>query len=73
MATVLAIQHFCDMSQLKVHIYESASHINQIGAGINLWVKICAMLSELGLKEDIDALLRANENKGKRLFTPTSS
>ncbi|KAL1731678.1 hypothetical protein EV714DRAFT_271477 [Schizophyllum commune] len=63
LATALAIQHFCDISQLEVHIYESASHINQIGAGINLWVKVCAMLSELGLKEDIDALLRANENK----------
>ncbi|KAI5885322.1 FAD/NAD(P)-binding domain-containing protein [Schizophyllum commune H4-8] len=62
LATVLAIQHFCDMSQLEVTIYESASQINQIGAGINLWAKVCEMLSGLGLKEDIDALLRANEN-----------
>ncbi|KAL1691427.1 hypothetical protein GGG16DRAFT_124909 [Schizophyllum commune] len=62
LAQVLALQHFCDMSQLDVHIYEAATHINQIGAGINIWERVCEMLSEIGLKEDIERLLRENEN-----------
>ncbi|KAL1705719.1 hypothetical protein EV121DRAFT_279442 [Schizophyllum commune] len=62
LAQVLALQHFCDMSQLDVHIYEAATHINQIGAGINIWERVCEMLGEIGLKEDIERLLRENEN-----------
>lgn len=50
------------MSQLDVHIYEAATHINQIGAGINIWERVCEMLGEIGLKEDIERLLRENEN-----------
>ena len=50
------------MSQLDVHIYEAATHINQIGAGINIWERVCEMLAEIGLREDIVRLLRENEN-----------
>ncbi|KAL1749297.1 hypothetical protein HDZ31DRAFT_59581 [Schizophyllum fasciatum] len=55
LALVLAMQRFCDMSKFSVHIYEGATQISQIGAGITVWPRTIEMLRELGMGEDFAA------------------
>ncbi|KAL1745565.1 hypothetical protein HDZ31DRAFT_81840 [Schizophyllum fasciatum] len=62
LALVLAIQRFCDLSKLTINVYESASQISQIGAGINIWERVYHMLEKLGLEADISSLLNEGQN-----------
>ncbi|KAL1673568.1 hypothetical protein EV122DRAFT_294045 [Schizophyllum commune] len=57
----LAIQRFCDMSQLDVHIYEVASQFSQIGAGINIWGRVHKIFTNLCLDADLARLLREDD------------
>ncbi|KAL1662821.1 hypothetical protein GGF50DRAFT_116636 [Schizophyllum commune] len=57
----LALQHFCEMSQLDIHIYEAASQFSQIGAGINIWGRVHKIFTDLGLEADLTKLLREDD------------
>ncbi|KAL1690635.1 hypothetical protein GGG16DRAFT_113958 [Schizophyllum commune] len=57
----LALQRFCDMSQLDVHIYEAASQFSQVGAGINIWGRVHKIFTDLGLEVDLASLLREDD------------
>ena len=61
LALVLAIQHFCDLDQLEVNVYESAAQISQIGAGINVWERVYDILTELGMEAEFATHLREGE------------
>ncbi|KAL1744720.1 hypothetical protein HDZ31DRAFT_82482 [Schizophyllum fasciatum] len=58
----LAIQHFCDMLRLEVHVYEAAARFSQIGAGINIWGRVHQIFAELGLEEEMTSLLRDGDS-----------
>lgn len=39
--------------EIEVDIYEGATELAEIGAGINIWPRGFEMLAKIGLKEDI--------------------
>lgn len=61
LALVLAMQRFCKMSDFDVHVYESATQISQIGAGITVWQRTFELLSDMGMEEDFAALRPEDE------------
>ncbi|KAL1676193.1 hypothetical protein EV122DRAFT_280306 [Schizophyllum commune] len=61
LAFVLAMQRFCDMSKLNINVYEAATKISQIGAGITVWPRTIEMLADLGMGEDFEAFCIDNE------------
>ena len=56
-----AIERFCDMSKLDVHLYEAASQISEIGAGLNIWQRVYDILTDLGLEDDMKKYLDSAE------------
>ncbi|KAL1716835.1 hypothetical protein EV715DRAFT_204573 [Schizophyllum commune] len=61
LAFVLAMQRFCDMSKYSINVYEAATKISQIGAGITVWPRTIEMLADLGMGEDFEAFCVDNE------------
>ncbi|KAL1738600.1 hypothetical protein HDZ31DRAFT_69825 [Schizophyllum fasciatum] len=62
LSLALAIPRFCDMSQLDVHIYESAAQISEIGAGITVWERVYDILADLGIEEEFSSFLREDKS-----------
>ena len=58
---MLAMQRFCDMSKYSINVYEAATKISQIGAGITIWPRTIEMLTDLGMGEDFEAFCVDNE------------
>ena len=42
-----------NQKEIEVDIYEGATELAEIGAGINIWPRGFEMLAKIGLKEDI--------------------
>ncbi|KAL1731679.1 hypothetical protein EV714DRAFT_208319 [Schizophyllum commune] len=61
LAVVRAIERFCDLSKLDVHLYEAASQISEIGAGLNIWQRVYDILTDLGLEADMKKYLDSAE------------
>ncbi|KAL1664903.1 hypothetical protein GGF50DRAFT_88386 [Schizophyllum commune] len=61
LAFVLAMQRFCDMSKFNINVYEAATKISQIGAGITVWPRTIEMLTDLGMGKDFEAFCVDNE------------
>ena len=55
------MQRFCDMSKYSINVYEAATKISQIGAGITIWPRTIEMLTDLGMGEDFEAFCVDNE------------
>uniref|UniRef100_D8QB72 FAD-binding domain-containing protein n=1 Tax=Schizophyllum commune (strain H4-8 / FGSC 9210) TaxID=578458 RepID=D8QB72_SCHCM len=53
LSVVRAIERFCDMSKLDVHLYEAAAQISEIGAGLSIWQRVYDILTDLGLESDM--------------------
>ncbi|KAL1734895.1 hypothetical protein EV714DRAFT_185682, partial [Schizophyllum commune] len=61
LAVVRALERFCDMSKLDVHLYESAAQISEIGAGLSIWQRVYDILVDLGLESDMQKYLENAE------------
>ncbi len=43
--------------EIEVHIYEAASRFSDIGAGLGMWKRTWNVMEELGLGDDLSAMI----------------
>jgi len=52
-----ALDFFDVGRKLDVQIYEAATHISEIGAGINFWPRYWAIMKAIGLESELSQYL----------------
>ncbi|KAL1742879.1 hypothetical protein HDZ31DRAFT_83807 [Schizophyllum fasciatum] len=56
LSVVLALQKYCTNSgALQIDVYDAATELTEIGAGITLWPRTVAVLRELGIADGLGA------------------
>jgi salicylate hydroxylase len=64
-----ALRFLGNEDNFEIHIYEAASNVAEIGAGINFWPRSWHIMEKIGLKDKLlDLLFETPDDSMRELF-----
>lgn len=69
LALALALHRVDPESTIEVDIYEAASELTQVGAGLTLWPRTWEMFEKLGLSNSVKRLIPNDDKYSRVAFT----